>query len=392
MPDTPPPPESRPSRPQTPDRNGTTLDIVSFPPNLGVIGAAGDEPYMLIKIFETVTGTYASNDPTDAIMRNGMAKALDFVTTPAGIAAAQKLNGKGNIESAVSAIFFGSETGQGIINDALKAGFGDPPDSTRDYISDAKGAIASFSMKRNEGKLTSCIGLFMPDAIHSDYAQNYQSMSLTETLGTFGFVAQALNSTSLKDVPNPYLIEGVSKAISQVTAMDASASKILTYSSTGMTVNPQLELLYTSPNFREFKLDFKFLPKNADEAKILFGDPSIASLTDNYSIITRLGILGALKYYSAPRIPTAPKDAGGGVVYGGRYFIPPAQFKLEFYNKGQLNTNLFKTKNCVLTNVNIDFTPGGYVTHEDGVPVEVRVQLSFKETALLNRADIDNGY
>lgn len=376
---------------QITDRWNDRIDIVSFPPNLGT---TGDEPYMLIKIFETVAGAYTSQDSGDAAIRQGLAAAVDAVTTSTGAAAAAALNGRSKMDIVFAALAT-TGGGQDFLNSVLQAAFNDPANSNRNYVNEAKLDIKNFSMKRNEAPIRAVIGLFMPEALQSNYNQNYESLSMTQSLGTFGFISQAYNSKSVKDTPNPFLMEGVSKFLSQTTGMNETAQKIMTYASTGMTINPQLEMIYTSPNFREFQLDYKFYPKSVDEAKILFGNLDQPVSSGDHaaaSNISRLGILGALKYFSAPRIPTADANDGGGAAYGGRYFIPPAQFQLEFYNNKTLNKSLFKTKNCVLSGISVDYTPNGFSTHEDGVPVEVRVQLTFKETVMLNRSDIDNGF
>lgn len=378
------------------DRYGDQIDVVAFPPNLG---HTGDEPYMLIKIFETVVGPYESQQsPSDAVIRGGLDIAINAITDPAGAAAAATLNGR----SKTDAFFAGlavSDAGEAILNRTLGAAFNEPTTSNRNYVNESKVAIKQYSSKRNEGRLKAAIGLFMPEGLQTNYNQNFESVSMTQALGTFGFISQAYGSKTIKDAPNPYLIEGVSKFLSQTTGMNESAQKILTYGATGMAINPQIELLYTSPNLREFTLEYKFYPKSADEAKILFGNPNIPAGGDEFNTIARLGIIGALKRFSAPRVPTTdPKSDPTGknateIAYGGRYFIPPAQFQLEFYNnQANLNTNFFKTKNCVLSGIALDFTPSGFATHDDGVPVEIRMTLTFKETVMLNQSDIDDGY
>jgi hypothetical protein len=367
------------------------LDLIAFPPNLG---STGDEPYMLIKIFETVVGNYQSSDPYDATMRTGLSGATGFVTTGNGAAIAAAINGRGTVEIAAAG-FAGSQLGQAFGNQLLNSAAGT---EGQDYVSDAKNSITNYSTKRNEGYLTTVIGLFMPESLHSAYNQTFDALSKTESFGVFGFLSQALGGKSIGNAVNPYLVEGVSKYLARLTNMNDNSQKILTYGGTGMTINPQLELLYSSPVLREFKLDFKFYPKSPEEAAILFGSQPEAGVDalSPAGIISRLGIIGGLKYYSAPQVPKAPDPQKPGtaaeVQYGGRFYIPPAQFQLEFYNKNSRNTKLFKTKNCVLQGIDIDYAPNGFATHDDGVPVEVRVQLTFKETVMLNREDINDGY
>jgi hypothetical protein len=125
-------------------------------------------------------------------------------------------------------------------------------------------------------------------------------------------------------------------------------------------------MLYTSPVLRRFVFDFRMVPRNRKEADDI------------------KAIIYFLKLFSAPTVPDNST---------GRYFIPPAQFEIEFYDgNNNLNANLFKTKKCVLSSINIDFAPNGYATFDDGMPVETRMQLTFQETAIIDRTAVGEGY
>ena len=134
-----------------------------------------------------------------------------------------------------------------------------------------------------------------------------------------------------------------------------------------MSINPQLELIYNAPQLREFNLDFRLVPRNQPEALAI------------------KGIIKAIRYYGAPRITTNT---------GGRYLIPPAQFELEFYHTfEEANQFLFKTKKCVLEDISVDYTGGGsFATFDDGAPVEIRMSLRFKETQIIDREAINQGF
>lgn len=384
-----------------------TVKIFTFPPNLGT---TGDEPYMMIKIYETEnmidTPGFKSTDPRDVSFQGGMEAAVGgVINNPAGAAGAAAISGMGMFQSLLagaSATDFGEKFVNRILDSAIgtHSGVSDDKTKMKNYIGDAKQALQSFSLKRNTEALTAAIGLFMPEQMTATYNQDYEQISVTQALGMFGFVSQAVGSKSIAGATNPYLIEGVSKYLGALTKMNEQGQKLLSYASTGMTLNPQLELLYNSPVLREFQLEYKFYPKSPEEAAILFGDPSQAINESEESIWRKLGIIGILKYYSSPKIPSADNTPGKSEpAFGGRYFIPPAQFQLEFYKKNEKDNNyskndyLYKTKNCVLSSLAVDFAPNeGFITHADGVPVEVRLTLGFKETSMLSRADIQGGY
>ena len=108
------------------------------------------------------------------------------------------------------------------------------------------------------------------------------------------------------------------------------------------------------------------IPRNARESE------AIAAIIKN------------LKFFASPTIPDNST---------GRYFIPPAQFEIEFYDgKNNLNDFLFKTKKCVLSGINVDYSPNGFATFRNGAPVETRLQLTFQETVIIDRAAVVEGY
>jgi hypothetical protein len=57
-----------------------------------------------------------------------------------------------------------------------------------------------------------------------------------------------------------------------------------------------------------------------------------------------------------------------------------------------MNDFLFKTKKCVLSGINVDYSPNGFATFKDGAPVETRLQLTFQETVIIDRAAVAGGF
>ena len=378
--------------PQNPNNGAQKTDkiiIASFPPDLGV---SKDMPYMLIKIFETQTGdNIQSKDQTSMALRGGgarVSKIFDTIfssDTTKGAALGFAFGGTvGSAALGGAAGLFAESIGTEI-NTLLSATFN--AEGTQDYVSQAKNMIKNFSLKRNQDMLSGMIALMIPEGMSATYDQEYEGISITQALGAVGFLAQAAgsagtSSTGRVNGVNPYLAEGASMLAGKI--MGEQVAKIGTFATSGMVVNPQIELLYTSPTLRKFTLDFRLVPRNENEARVLFGRFDRQAYSDQKVQTEDLGILNLLKFYSAPKIVENT---------GGRYFIPPAQFQLEFYRGAQdFNGNLFKTKNCVLESINLDFGPNGFATHRDGVPVEVRMQLTFQETVMLDRTAILQGY
>jgi hypothetical protein len=362
---------------------------ISFPKDLDITTDPTSEsgfkmlPYLKLNISEikrdqglpaTGPGT-TDSDATARSIASGSAEAVSALTSPIGLgfisaAIASRLNAG----VAVTAITGAAGAAAGEYGDAaISSILGLSKD---DSIGNKfKSRLENFGVRRNVEDIKTQIILPMPENIGVAYDQQYLEAGMTQALGLPGLATQAFaarqGGAPIKAL-EPYALELATSLAQNIPGVGSNADRILFFGSTGLVVNPQLEMLFTSSALRRFVLDFKLTPKNKDDSLRLFS-------TDY-----RTGIISALKYYSAPEIPNNLST--------GRYFIPPAQFELEFYRGGNYkNQSLFKTKKCVLTSVSVDYTPNGYITHEDGSPAQISLQLNFVETSIISRSDYLNG-
>ena len=341
------------------------LGILKFPQSLEADGS----PYILFKIYETVTGSVQVSDATTQSIRTG-AQSLGAATAaitaaiPAGeeLAATAIGAAAGGVVGGLVGLAATTGPGQDTIISAGQALFGNDVD----IISRSKELVKSFALKRNIEQLQLGIALFMPDGINTSYDNEYEALSLTATLGAVGFGAQALASKGGSvDQTNAFIAEAAGSILSRI-AGNEDLTKLGVFATTGRVINPQLEMLYTSPVLRKFTFDFRMIPRNAVEAELI------------------RAIIFNLKYFASPTIPDNST---------GRYFIPPAQFEIEFYDgRNNMNDFLFKTKKCVLSGINVDYSPNGFATFKDGAPVETRLQLTFQETVIIDRAAVAGGF
>jgi hypothetical protein len=163
-------------------------------------------------------------------------------------------------------------------------------------------------------------------------------------------------------------MEGASRLASKVVGGDEDFTRLGLFATTGLVNNPQLEMIYNSPVLRKIIFDFRLVPRSSTESQLI------------------KDIIKTFKRESAPIIPKSST---------GRYLIPPSQFEISFHNgraQGPVNDYFFKTKKCVLTGINVDYTPNGYATFTDGAPVETRLQLQFTETAIIDQKAVEEGY
>ena len=325
-----------------------------------------------------------SRDQTGTESNNGVFAAGKSLID-GGVALVQSLNEK--LDNSISS------TSQDA--DAQEGGFYGQSSSVVDTIRKSKSALARGSKHLTESAILNrsnffrttkrtkdTIALYMPDTLTFDYKQGFNTTSVTKDLGLPGGLIQAgaslidqlkSNASGLEKLGNmsPFAAEAVKSKFGGDTLFTALTS------ATGgaLAVNPQLEVIYQSPSFRNFRFQFMFYPRSEKEASDV------------------LDIIDLFRYHQAPEIMTSSY---------GRYLIPPSEFEIEFYYGGQLNPNIHSIGNCVLTDIALDFAPNGYQSYETlglipqkgktGMPVAIRMDLSFQETEIQTKSSLRNEY
>ena len=143
-------------------------------------------------------------------------------------------------------------------------------------------------------------------------------------------------------------------------AIDALGNNLNTNSvlgrSQGTILNSNLELLFNGVNLRSFPFSINFSPRNSDEAKMV-----------KY-------IIRAFKSSMAARKRTEEEGQGGA------FLGAPDIFSLEYRYKNTTHPFLNSFKHCALTGMTVNYTQSGtYATYHDGTPVNLRMNLTFKE-------------
>ena len=155
-------------------------------------------------------------------------------------------------------------------------------------------------------------------------------------------------------IPGAVIGDSLGKAVQGATA------------AAGIARNPHMAVLFEAPNFRNFQFSFDLRAKNLDES-LLIND-----------------IIYKLKFHSHPE-KTAKEH----------FFNYPEQMGIRFEKDGYL----FRTRSLVLTNINVEYhgegTPLYYDTGEQGneqkAPAAVKLDLTFTETKILTKSDIQDG-
>jgi hypothetical protein len=218
----------------------------------------------------------------------------------------------------------------------------------------------------------------MPDTLQFTYAQGYENLEMGKELAGQAFQVgkgaieklKTGEETNVTGALKAAIVAGAVKGLGEASGSTATA-KAGTFALLGGVVNPMLEMLYTSPDFRSFTFEFIFYPRDEREA------------------LEVQNILERLRFHQAPEL-----DASSS----GVLLIPPSEFELQFYYAGKPNPNLPPIARCVLTNISMDYAPNGWSSYEmpgeyspalgrTGMPSAIRVTMDFKETQFLTKKD-----
>lgn len=123
---------------------------------------------------------------------------------------------------------------------------------------------------------------------------------------------------------------------------------------TGMVMNPNMELLFSGPSLRSFSFSFFLSPRSKDEAT------------------------------QVKKIIRAFKQSMSPIRSKSNLFLKsPNTYGLTYLHRGEdggLHKGLNAFKECAMTGFNVDYTPtGNYATYSDGTPVQYQMTMSFKE-------------
>tara|TARA_B000000441_G_scaffold53470_1_gene35606 strand:+ start:7208 stop:8650 length:1443 start_codon:yes stop_codon:yes gene_type:complete len=130
----------------------------------------------------------------------------------------------------------------------------------------------------------------------------------------------------------------------------------------GAITNNNLELLFESPQLREFQFVFLFSPRSGSEAAT---------------------VKKIIRYFKQGM---AVKQAGTN------YFLKsPNTFQLTYMHRGErgeIHSGLNRFKETALTTMSVDYTPNqNYATYYDGTPVAYQVTMTFKELVPIYNED-----
>lgn len=137
----------------------------------------------------------------------------------------------------------------------------------------------------------------------------------------------------------------------------------------GQATNPYMEVLFEQMGLRSFTYNFTFAPRNADE-------------TEDVQRIIKM-----FRFHMAPELQGANE----------RFLTLPSTFDIHYMYQmssetAKENSFYHKIATCVLSDCQVDYTPSGVKSFASGAPTQITMSLTFKETEMLTKEMIDEGF
>lgn len=351
--------------------NQQSTNLLKYPIDLGNKADRGH--YMVFYIKKQTKGVNNANVPQAGSLSNGeIGGSTNFST------AVQQTVSK-TATSFVSQLinsFLGVSTpGQIFQNNSASTG-----NLLKGSIKNKQGAAAFLDSFRQTVMTKDSIALYMPDTLMYSYNQSYESLSPGKTV--FGQIAAQVGGTGGTSEQFKDRVKDLASAAAATAALKidqkfgSDFTKIASYKALGGIVNPMLEVIYSTPAFRQFRFDFSFFPRSRMEA------------------LAVQNIIERLRFHQAPDLVTATSSA---------ILVPPSEFDIRFYYAGSINPNIDSIGNCVLTSIDVNYAPNGFQAYEmpgqdsptwggTGMPVEIQLSLNFQETVILTKSDFQSSY
>jgi len=287
---------------------------------------------------------------------------------------AKQLNGKNYSQEAVVLATAAAGGGLGTILGVSGGGVGGALIGGVGAATVAMNTKAS-TFSRSQKRLKTAIALHVPNQLAIRYGAGWSeeetfAMQALIDGGAAGSRALAEAGKALVDKKGDQAaaaIIGGAKNLSPIAASVAMSKGPMggaLSALSGLAPNPMKEQIFKGMDFRSFTMEYQFAPRSQTES-------------DNVNNIIR-----TFKYHMHPEF----KDATNFL------FLYPSEFDIEYHHNGEENLNIHRHTSCVLTEMNINYTPlGNFSTFEGGRPTQINVSMSFKELTVLTKELIEQG-
>ena len=259
----------------------------------------------------------------------------------------------------------------------------------QDFINASSGALGFSNAGRADfrsrsiGSVTLPIPSGISDQNQADWgSQSMTAMDIFKADMAISTLNAAANNTgagkAFADTGKSYLdfLRGQGDAVNRavVNSFAAAAAGVegqqLLARTTGMVMNPNMELLFKGPTLRPFSFKFTLSPRDETEAKV---------------------IIGIIRFFKQGMAPIRSKS--------NLFLKTPHTFQLRYLHRGEkedggtgLHFKLNNFKECALQSFGVNYTPtGNYSTYQDGTMVSYEITMGFSELEPVFNDDYDGG-
>ena len=227
---------------------------------------------------------------------------------------------------------------------------------------------AKWSRPRFTTRIAESIAIFMPSAqIDFTDSHRYEELALTSFVGPVArFISTGVAATLGGLVGGPVGAAGAAALAGSI--YNSAAQNISNVARLGGTpINPKVEVLFGNTAQRQFRFDFLMSPSNQAESEAI------------------KMIIKTLRFHAAPELRPGAVDSF--------FWIPPAEFDITFFHNDRENKNIPQINTCVLEQIDVSYAPSGiYSTFHNGHPVQIRMQLTFRETEVTHKLRVGQGF
>ena len=213
---------------------------------------------------------------------------------------------------------------------------------------------------RPQRRLKAAIALYIPNQLSARYSAGWGEED-TATFSMLAKVGSEIGKT-LTGNADVQRTGGVAGEIITALAVNAAPFGKEMALAAGLASNPKKEQAFKNVDFRTFTFEYQFAPRSETEA------------------LNVQNIIRAFKYHMHPEFKSS--DAF--------LYIYPSEFDIVYYKGTNENLNIHRHTSCVLTEINVNYTPNGvFNAFPNGMPTQINLTLTFKELMLLSKETIE---
>ena len=267
----------------------------------------------------------------------------------------------------------------------LKGGKGTVLGSDGVSLKKGRKAMTGFSsVLPTTTRITDSIAIYLPADVKDATSASYNNSA---EMGVIGLAAAgAVNFTnamrrndfaaassellgSAKGIAMEAIKKMGSEFVGGISGVDPEAITGFANKAFGQATNPFMEVIFEKVGMRTFSYNFTFSPRNADE-------------TEDVQKIIKM-----FRFHMLPEMQGANE----------RFLTLPSTFDIHYMYQMSSETateNSFYSKiaTCVLSGVDVDYTPDGVKSFASGAPTQIKMGLNFMETEMLTKQHIDKGF